>query len=197
MDSPAFSSPGRLVSGDCRKNIHVWEPREDGASWQIDQRPFSSHSQSVEDLQWSPTEATVCAIIKTLRVTLTGLDASSLPPPLRWKEWRLWVDDEYTNALIRHALMTSRWAHLLCALQVFGCGKHKKQTKRRACRVKSLSGWRNAYCAPGTLQLCRNTRLQLKLKLSPSCLRFGSEQLANWGWLEPFAKKRKKKKKEQ
>ncbi|XP_068613251.1 glutamate-rich WD repeat-containing protein 1 [Brachionichthys hirsutus] len=53
--------PGRLVSGDCKKNIHVWEPQEGGASWQIDQRPFSSHSKSVEDLQWSPTEATVFA----------------------------------------------------------------------------------------------------------------------------------------
>lgn len=52
-------STGRLVSGDCKKNIHVWEPREGGASWKIDQRPFSSHSKSVEDLQWSPTEATV------------------------------------------------------------------------------------------------------------------------------------------
>lgn len=51
---------GRLVSGDCKKNIHVWEPREGGTSWQIDQRPFSSHTKSVEDLQWSPTEATVC-----------------------------------------------------------------------------------------------------------------------------------------
>ncbi|KAK7886301.1 hypothetical protein WMY93_025922 [Mugilogobius chulae] len=50
--------PGRLVSGDCKKNIHVWEPQEGGASWKIDQRPFSSHSKSVEDLQWSPTEAT-------------------------------------------------------------------------------------------------------------------------------------------
>jgi len=58
---------GRLVSGDCKKNIHVWEPREGGTSWQIDQRPFSSHSKSVEDLQWSPTEATVC---KILTVTL-------------------------------------------------------------------------------------------------------------------------------
>lgn len=38
----------------------MWEPREGGSSWQIDQRPFSSHSKSVEDLQWSPTEATVC-----------------------------------------------------------------------------------------------------------------------------------------
>lgn len=50
---------GRLVSGDCKKNIHVWEPQE-GGTWKVDQRPFSSHSKSVEDLQWSPTEATVC-----------------------------------------------------------------------------------------------------------------------------------------
>lgn len=63
--------PGRLVSGDCKKNIHVWEPREGGTSWQVDQRAFSSHSKSVEDLQWSPTEATVfasCSVDKSVRV---------------------------------------------------------------------------------------------------------------------------------
>ncbi|XP_077577535.1 glutamate-rich WD repeat-containing protein 1 [Stigmatopora nigra] len=63
--------PGRLVSGDCRKNIHVWEPQEGGASWKVDQRPFSSHSKSVEDLQWSPTEATVfasCSVDHSVRV---------------------------------------------------------------------------------------------------------------------------------
>ncbi|XP_059363558.1 glutamate-rich WD repeat-containing protein 1-like [Carassius carassius] len=62
--------PGRLVSGDCKKNIHVWEPQE-GGTWKVDQRPFSSHSKSVEDLQWSPTEATVfasCSVDQSIRI---------------------------------------------------------------------------------------------------------------------------------
>ncbi|XP_042596607.1 glutamate-rich WD repeat-containing protein 1 [Cyprinus carpio] len=62
--------PGRLVSGDCKKNIHVWEPQE-GGTWKVDQRPFSSHSKSVEDLQWSHTEATVfasCSVDQSIRI---------------------------------------------------------------------------------------------------------------------------------
>jgi len=49
---------GRLVTGDCSKNIHIWNPQEGGA-WHVDQRPYSGHTSSVEDLQWSPNEANV------------------------------------------------------------------------------------------------------------------------------------------
>ncbi|XP_036618132.1 glutamate-rich WD repeat-containing protein 1-like [Trichosurus vulpecula] len=52
--------PGRLLTGDCQKNIHLWTPT-DGGSWHVDQWPFAAHSCSVEDLQWSPTEDTVFA----------------------------------------------------------------------------------------------------------------------------------------
>ena len=50
---------GWLATGDCNKNIHVWKPEESSSAWHIDQRAFSGHTQSVEDIQWSPTEPTV------------------------------------------------------------------------------------------------------------------------------------------
>ncbi|XP_064359647.1 glutamate-rich WD repeat-containing protein 1 [Dromaius novaehollandiae] len=62
--------PGRLLSGDCRSRIHLWEPREGGA-WAVDQRPLRGHTASVEDLQWSPNEPSVfcsCSADASLRV---------------------------------------------------------------------------------------------------------------------------------
>lgn len=56
--SPVTS--GRLVTGDCRGKIHLWEPTE-GGKWTVNKTPFSGHTSSVEDLQWSPTEAQVFA----------------------------------------------------------------------------------------------------------------------------------------
>uniref|UniRef100_A0A4W3IM23 Glutamate-rich WD repeat-containing protein 1 n=1 Tax=Callorhinchus milii TaxID=7868 RepID=A0A4W3IM23_CALMI len=61
---------GRLVTGDVKGRLHVWEPREDG-TWSVDQRPLTGHSQSAEDVQWSPNEPTVfasCSVDTSLRV---------------------------------------------------------------------------------------------------------------------------------
>ncbi|KAK6118234.1 hypothetical protein DH2020_048020 [Rehmannia glutinosa] len=41
---------GRLVSGDCKNCIHLWEPASD-STWNIDTNPFVGHTASVEDLQ--------------------------------------------------------------------------------------------------------------------------------------------------
>ncbi|OQU82815.1 hypothetical protein SORBI_3005G024400 [Sorghum bicolor] len=44
---------------DCNKSIHLWEPTP--SNWNVDVNLFVGHSASVEDLQWSPTEADVFA----------------------------------------------------------------------------------------------------------------------------------------
>ena len=57
---------GQLATGDCDGNIHIWSP-SDGAysvtpSFTTDRSfPRNGSSMSIEDLQWSPTEATVFA----------------------------------------------------------------------------------------------------------------------------------------
>uniref|UniRef100_A0A1B0D5R1 Glutamate-rich WD repeat-containing protein 1 n=1 Tax=Phlebotomus papatasi TaxID=29031 RepID=A0A1B0D5R1_PHLPP len=66
--SPTVS--GVLVTGDCRRDIHVWQPGEAG-TWAVDQRPLIGHTDSVEDLQWSPNERSVlasCSVDKSIRI---------------------------------------------------------------------------------------------------------------------------------
>jgi len=61
---------GRLATGSCNGNMHLWQPRE-GASWHVDQRPLTSHTDSVEDIQWSPNEQNVlasCSVDQTIRI---------------------------------------------------------------------------------------------------------------------------------
>lgn len=53
---------GRLATGDCDGGIHVWDMQSSGAGsggWKVDEKPYVGHTSSVEDIQWSPSEATV------------------------------------------------------------------------------------------------------------------------------------------
>ncbi|XP_065854316.1 protein HEAT STRESS TOLERANT DWD 1 [Euphorbia lathyris] len=61
---------GRLVSGDCKNCIHLWEPTSD-AKWNVGGSPFVGHTASVEDLQWSPTEDPVfasCSVDRSIAI---------------------------------------------------------------------------------------------------------------------------------
>ncbi len=51
---------GQLATGDCRRHLHVWSPTPAG-SWEVS-APYKGHTQSVEDLQWSPTEPNVSCL---------------------------------------------------------------------------------------------------------------------------------------
>ena len=65
------TTPGVLATGDCTKNIHVWKPSSDSASWSVNPRPLVGHTGSVEDVLWSPNEASVlasCSVDKTIRI---------------------------------------------------------------------------------------------------------------------------------
>ena len=55
----SLQSIGCLASGDCQGGLHVGNPKE-GGSWEVS-GAYQGHGGSVEDVQWSPTEATVNA----------------------------------------------------------------------------------------------------------------------------------------
>lgn len=50
---------GKLLSGDCENMIY--ETKTMGSHWVTDKTPYTGHTGSVEDIQWSPSEATVFA----------------------------------------------------------------------------------------------------------------------------------------
>ncbi|CDW53271.1 glutamate rich WD repeat containing protein [Trichuris trichiura] len=63
-------TPGRLATGDCRANIHLWKLVE-GGTWQVDQRAFKKHEGSVEDIRWSKSENNVffsCSSDKSIKI---------------------------------------------------------------------------------------------------------------------------------
>ena len=59
--APTLSFPlGRLLSGDNDGAIYS-TMRTDGGGWVTDNRPFTGHSGSIEEIQWSPSEKNVFA----------------------------------------------------------------------------------------------------------------------------------------
>ena len=72
---------GALLTGDCSRHIYLWNPTETGTRWSINKMPLTGHSQSVEDLQWSPTEKTVfasCSVDQSVRVWDTRCRTKSM-----------------------------------------------------------------------------------------------------------------------
>jgi ribosome assembly protein RRB1 len=70
---------GKLLTGDCSRYIYLWSNVQ--SSWKVDKIPFTGHRLSVEDLQWSPTEATVfasCSSDRTVRIWDTRRKAGSM-----------------------------------------------------------------------------------------------------------------------
>lgn len=60
---------GRFLSGDCDRFIYLYDAHE--GHWTADTTPFTGHSASVEDLQWSPSEVEVfasCSVDKTIKI---------------------------------------------------------------------------------------------------------------------------------
>lgn len=64
---------GQLATGDCAGAIHIWN-KGSGAGctdWRVDPQAYTGHTDSVEDIQWSPAEASVfasCSVDKTVRI---------------------------------------------------------------------------------------------------------------------------------
>lgn len=60
LDWSPLVAGGKLLTGDNDGLIYV-TTRTDGGGWVTDTRPFQGHSGSVEEVQWSPQEASVFA----------------------------------------------------------------------------------------------------------------------------------------
>lgn len=55
------------MTGDCAKGIFLWTMADEaGSSWEVESRPFTGHTDSVEDLQWNAKDPNVRAAVGEL-----------------------------------------------------------------------------------------------------------------------------------
>lgn len=84
---------GRLATGDCTKNIHIWNPSQ--GTWLVDQRPLCGHTKSVEDIQWSPNEPSVSLLpsgcYKVCLVSFFSTLTSNKLPCVTEKKTHVWL----------------------------------------------------------------------------------------------------------
>eukprot|EP00667_Euglena_gracilis_P007664 EG_transcript_7733 len=75
---------GLLASGDCSGRINVWQSDAQGTSFSATQ--LNGHQQSVEDVQWSPTQDNVLASCSVdCSVRLWDVRDGKSPEKLKWQ----------------------------------------------------------------------------------------------------------------
>jgi len=61
---------GFFATGDQNSKVFIWKPLE-AFSWNVNKKPLEGHTDSVEDIQWSPNEGDIlasCSVDKSIRV---------------------------------------------------------------------------------------------------------------------------------
>ncbi|KAJ6621103.1 glutamate-rich WD repeat-containing protein [Mycena sp. CBHHK59/15] len=74
MDWAATGSSLRLLTGDIHSKIYLTSSSPSGFNTAV--QPFTSHTSSVEDLQWSPTELTMWDIRSKGRQSVASIDSA-------------------------------------------------------------------------------------------------------------------------
>ncbi|RMZ76508.1 hypothetical protein DV738_g4932, partial [Chaetothyriales sp. CBS 135597] len=106
--SSALWPHGRLLSGDNNGQIYMTQ-RTEGGGFATDQRPFTQHTGSIEELQWSPTEKTVFASASS--------DGTVKVWDTRSKSRKAAVDVHISNSDVN----VMSWSHQTAHLLATGC----------------------------------------------------------------------------